>query len=70
MPISVAPRIRACLGRFDTGIVGLNPAQGMDVCPRLSVSCCPVQVGALRRADHSSKESYHVKKHVFETSPT
>jgi hypothetical protein len=24
------------------GIVGLNPAQDMDVCPRLSVLCCPV----------------------------
>jgi hypothetical protein len=32
----------------------------MDVCPRLSVLCCPVYVEALRRADHSSKESYHV----------
>jgi hypothetical protein len=28
--------------RSDTGIVGSNPAQGMDVCPRLSVFCCPV----------------------------
>jgi hypothetical protein len=24
------------------GIVGSNPVQGMDVCPRLSVLCCPV----------------------------
>jgi hypothetical protein len=24
------------------GIVVSNPAQGMDVCPRLSVLCCPV----------------------------
>jgi hypothetical protein len=30
------------LDRSDTGIVGSNPAQGMDVCPRLSVLCCPV----------------------------
>jgi hypothetical protein len=29
-------------GRLVAGIVGSNPAQGMDVCPRLSVLCCPV----------------------------
>jgi hypothetical protein len=50
------------LGRLIAGIVGSNPAQGMDVCPRLSVLCCPVYVQALRRADHSSKESYHMTK--------
>jgi hypothetical protein len=27
------------LGRLDTGIVGLNPAQGLDICPRL---CCAI----------------------------
>jgi hypothetical protein len=27
------------LGRLVAGIVGSNPAQGMDVCPRLSVPC-------------------------------
>jgi hypothetical protein len=30
----------------------------MDVCPRVSVLCCPVSVEALRRADPPSKESY------------
>jgi hypothetical protein len=30
------------LGRLVAGIVGSNPAQGMDVCPRLSVLYCPV----------------------------
>jgi hypothetical protein len=30
------------LGRLVAGIVGSNPAQGMDVCPRISVFCCPV----------------------------
>jgi hypothetical protein len=50
------------LGRLIAGIVGSNPAQGMDVCPRLSVLCCPVWVEALRQADHSSKESYHMSK--------
>jgi hypothetical protein len=30
----------------------------MDVCPRVSVLCCPVWVEALRRADPPAKESY------------
>jgi hypothetical protein len=30
------------LVRSDTGIVCSNPALGMDVCPRISVICCPV----------------------------
>jgi hypothetical protein len=30
------------LGRLVAGIVGSNPAQGMDVCPLSSVLCCPV----------------------------
>jgi hypothetical protein len=30
----------------------------MDMCPCLSVLCCPVSVEALRRADSPSKESY------------
>jgi hypothetical protein len=29
-------------GSLLIGIVGLNPAQGMDVCLRPSVLCCPV----------------------------
>jgi hypothetical protein len=29
-------------GRLVAGIVGSNPAQGVDVCPRLSVLYCPV----------------------------
>jgi hypothetical protein len=31
------------LGRLDPGIVTLNPAQEMDICPRISVLCCVVQ---------------------------
>jgi hypothetical protein len=57
------------LGRLVAGIVCSNPAQGMDVCPRLSVLCCPVYVEALRRADHSSKESCHMSK-LFKKPPT
>jgi hypothetical protein len=30
----------------------------MDVCPRVSVLCCPGSVEALRRTDPPSKESY------------
>jgi hypothetical protein len=30
------------LCRLVAGIVGSNPAQGMDVCPRIFVLCCPV----------------------------
>jgi hypothetical protein len=30
------------LGLLVAAIVGSNPAQGMVVCPRLSVLCCPV----------------------------
>jgi hypothetical protein len=30
----------------------------MDVCPRVSVLCCPVSVKALRRDDPPAKESY------------
>jgi hypothetical protein len=33
---------RAVWGVGLAGIVGSNPAQGMDVCPRLSVLCCPI----------------------------
>jgi hypothetical protein len=40
--------------------VSSNPARGMDVCPRFSVLCCPVQVEALRRADPPSREYYQL----------
>jgi hypothetical protein len=30
------------LDRMVIGIVGSNPPRGMDVCPRISVLCCPV----------------------------
>jgi hypothetical protein len=32
----------------------------MDVCPRVSVLCCPVSVEVLRRADPPAKESYQM----------
>jgi hypothetical protein len=46
VPVPVAARSGVGLGRLVTGIVGSNPARGMDVCPCVSVLCCPVQVEA------------------------
>jgi hypothetical protein len=36
----------------------------MDVCPRVSVLCCPVSVEALRQADPPAKESYQMSLYV------
>jgi hypothetical protein len=55
--------------RSNAGIVGSNQTQGMDVCVcvySVFVLSC-VQVAALRRADHSSKESYRLCKKDVET---
>jgi hypothetical protein len=41
-----------------------NPARGMDVCPRVSVLCCPVSVEAFRPADPPAKESYQNVSYV------
>jgi hypothetical protein len=49
---------------LNIGIAGSNPAWGMDVCPRVSVLCCPVSVEALRRADPPAKESYQMPLYV------
>jgi hypothetical protein len=57
-------KARTAFGRSNTGIVGWNPNRGMDVCPRFSLLCCPVQVEALRRADLPSKESYQLSKRI------
>jgi hypothetical protein len=48
--------------RINTGIVGSNPTWGMNVCSVFMLSC--VQVGALRRADPPSKESYRLCKRL------
>jgi hypothetical protein len=52
-PVSIAERSKACTvyDRLNIGIAGSNTAWGMDVCPRVSMLCCPVSVEALRRAD-------------------
>jgi len=55
MPISVAARSKAWVcGRSLAGIVGSNPAGGIDVCVECWVLCV-VRYRALRRADHSSR---------------
>jgi hypothetical protein len=60
--MAVRSKARTVFDRSNTGIGGSNPAQGMDVCLRFSVLCCPVWVEALRRAHPSSKESYQMSK--------
>jgi hypothetical protein len=45
-------------GSLDTVIVCSNPTQGIDICPRLSVLCRPVDIEAFRLADPPSGESY------------
>jgi hypothetical protein len=55
---------RAVCDRLNIGIAGLSPAWGMDVCPRVSVLCCPVLVEALCRADPPAKESYQMSLYV------
>jgi hypothetical protein len=66
MPVSIAERSKACTvyDRSNIGIAGSNSAWGMDVCPRVSVLCCPVSVEALRRTDLPSKESYQMCLYV------
>jgi hypothetical protein len=61
MPITEAAQSKAwaVFARSNAGIVGSNPTWDMDVCVCVysvfMLSC--VYVAALRRADHSSKES-------------
>jgi hypothetical protein len=44
MPVSIAVRSKASTvyDRSNIGIAGSNHAWGTDVCPRVSVLCCPV----------------------------
>jgi hypothetical protein len=66
LPISISERSKAgtVYDPSNIGIAGSNPPWGMDVCPRVSVLCCPVSVEALRRADPPSKESYQMSLYV------
>jgi hypothetical protein len=62
VPMAARSEAGTIFGLSSTGIAGSNPTRGMDVCPRLSVLCCPVQVEALSRSDPPSKESYQLSK--------
>jgi hypothetical protein len=44
------------LGRLVAGIVGSNPALGMDVCPRPSMLCCPVQLEKQTKGEKVNEE--------------
>jgi hypothetical protein len=62
-------RVSTAFARSDAGIVGSNSNRGMDVWCVYAfilfvVSC--VQVAALRRADHSSKEPCRLRKMITE----
>jgi hypothetical protein len=63
--VLAASIIRAMIA-LNTGIVGSNPTAGMDVCPHLSVLCCPVQAEALRRVDPLCKGSYQNSKEILQ----
>jgi hypothetical protein len=55
-PITVAARCKSVFALSHAGIVGSNPAQGMDVYVRLF--CVYAVLCGLRRADPPSKGSY------------
>jgi hypothetical protein len=62
-PVTVTERSKACtvFARLEAGILDSNPTQGMDVWyVYVFILCVRCTVEALQRADHSSKESYHL----------
>jgi hypothetical protein len=42
VPMAESSETRTAFGRSNTGIIGSNPAWGMDVCPRFFFLCCVV----------------------------
>jgi hypothetical protein len=69
LTVTARSNVWTVFARLNAGIVGSNSTQGMDVCvcvyPVFVLSC--VYVGALRLADHSSKDSYRLCKKDYET---
>jgi hypothetical protein len=70
-PITVAARSKTwtVFDRSNIGSVGTNPTYGMDVCVCVYfvfVFSC-IQVAALRRSDHSSKDYYRLCKNEYES---
>jgi len=41
-PVAAQSKLRMVLNHSNTGIIGSNPARGMDVCPCFVVLCCLV----------------------------
>jgi hypothetical protein len=66
MPVPMAARSKACtvFGHSNTGILGSNPTQGMDVCPRFSVLVFSCIGRGLALAYHPSKNSYQLSKYI------
>jgi hypothetical protein len=66
LPVSIAEQSKAgtVYDRLNIGIAVSNPTRDMDVCPRVSVLCCPVSVEALRQADPPAKEFYQMSLDV------
>jgi hypothetical protein len=58
-PITVVALSRAWFWQLWCCVRGFESRSGMNVCPRL-VLCCPVEDGALRRSDPSSRGSYQM----------
>jgi hypothetical protein len=67
VPITVAARSKAgsVFARLNTGIVGSNTTQGMDVCFRLFCVCALLYAGSgLATADPPFKEFYRLCKMI------
>jgi hypothetical protein len=71
LPITVAARSKAwivfvrSLERWDRGFK--SHSKHGCLCGFILCLCCPVYVAVLRRADHSSKETYRLCKNDDET---
>jgi hypothetical protein len=67
-PVKIAAQSKAwtVFARSDARIVGSNHIQGMDVWCMYAFMLSCAYVAALRRADHSSKESYRLWKMITE----
>jgi hypothetical protein len=67
--VAAQSKSRAVLTPSNSGIVGSNPTQGMDVfvCVYAVFVLSCVQVAALRLADLSFMESHRLCKKVYET---
>jgi len=63
-PLAELPKVRKESYYSNIGVVGSNPARGMDACPHVFVLCCPLQVEALWWADPWSKCPNETSKRI------